>query len=183
MGPGLDKYLGPEGKRGGEEGLTLVPRDVLAELMERLTRLEERVADLERRLGDLERRQGGGSRGRGEGSPQRKGSSAFQRALEAMNEKGFVSIAVDLAKLPQEERDRAVKRLEQMGGVKLELEGDTIIVHPSVYREFKSKLETVGERDPVASVELFGRAGRLFNELYRRGLVFYDARAGRWRML
>ncbi len=187
MAPTLDEFLGRKGRKREkleESGLALVSEEVLGELVERVARLEERVGKLEEELQELKKRHASGRQMRAQEKEERsRPPSLFQRALDALNAKGYVSVVKDLGKGDPEEHERVLKRLEQMGGVVMEVEGDTLIVHPSVYREFRERLETVGERDPVACVELFGRAGKLFNELYRRGLLYYSSKDSRWRML
>ena len=187
MAPTLDEFLGKKEKGGEEEEssrLALVPGEVLAELVERVARLEEKVEKLEEELQELKRRHASGRQRRAEEKEERgRPPSLFQKALDALNAKGYVSLVKDLSRRNPDELGRVLKRLEQMGGVVLEVEGDTLIVHPSVYREFREKLETVEERDPVACAELFGRAGKLFNELYRRGLLYYSSKESRWKML
>lgn len=180
----LDDFLG--GDDGEREELTLVPRSSIEQLLEKIQELEARVSRLEKAVEELKRarrasRQGGGS---ADSQGSRRGApSGFQRALEALNDKGYVSIRSDLGRFSEDEVERVVKRVEQMGVVKLDLGEDVLLVHPRVYREFREKLQSVGERDPVACVEIFGRAGKLFNELYRRGALYYSVKEGRWRIL
>jgi len=187
----LEKFFSKRGGEDDDDDLVVTPRGVLEELVRRVESLEKRVSKLEEEIRGLKE---GAARGRAfsrakapvvEEARHREGKvpSLFRKALEQMNEKGYVSVSRDLGGEDAPGVDSAVRRLLQLGGVKMALGDDMLIVHPTVYREFKSKLETINERDPVACVELFGRAGKLFNELYRRGAIFYDSRRSRWVLI
>jgi len=181
-------------EEGGSRGSALEEGSLLAEVLSAidsaLEKLGSRVRELEesaRRLeeslhllrADLYRAPPPGEAV----LPRAGGEAALARVYRELESVGFVSMRRALEPLRVRDRLRVVEELKRGGLVELKLEDDTLFVDPEVYELLVRGLSELRSGDPEEAVEALGRAGRLFNELFRRGLLFFDARRGEWRML
>ncbi|MEM1619250.1 MAG: hypothetical protein QXU97_03600 [Fervidicoccaceae archaeon] len=147
----------------------------LEELENSVVRLEGSVEALEEALSSAQI-----SREKAEARRSLERAPSWAEVLES---RGFVSLARDLERLPPSERLKVLSELRARGAIELKMGDDVLYVDPRVYEELVSRLPETKTGDPIAVAESLGKASMLFNELFRRGMVFFDVREKKWRVI
>jgi len=187
----LKDFLGSAEGRAGEAPEAALALSRLEEALESLAsaveELERAVRELAERLGEAlrllpeERGEEAEAPEEGGGHPPAPGAAeaVVKEALAA----GFVSLKA-LEALKPSERLKAISALKREGFVEVSVGGDVLLVEPAVYKAFVEGISSAAKSsDPQEAAEALGPAGRLFNELHRRGALYFDAKSSRWKLL
>jgi len=152
----------------------------MEELRKTIRKIEKKIENIEARLSMLEDEIKKLKEKRGEKIPKKGYPSIFGKIIDEINRKGYLTY-IELSNIDEESREKIENRLEKMGITKLSLGKELFYVHPRVWRDFEEKLPKISERDPLLVIEKLGIAGQLFNELYQRGLLYFDAKEKMWK--
>jgi len=147
--------------------------EILADIQARLEKIEQRLERIEEAISEMKE-----SRAAGVG---KKGIEEIEEALELLKVKGFLKESTDLSK--SRNRRAIIERLKGMGALEIRGSSDTYIVHPRKFEEFLKMLEETGESDPNAAGEKFGDLRELFSEMLRAGLIFFDVKEKKWKLI
>jgi len=145
--------------------------EILEEIEDRLGKIEARLEKIEEAMQELKgRRQLSGT-----------GINGMDAALKTLKERGFLREIADLSKT--REREQIVSRLKGLGAVEIKGTKDTYIVHPRKFEEFVKTLEEIDISDPDAVGEKLGELKDLFYEMLRDGLVYFDVKEKKWKVI
>ncbi len=162
----------------GENNVT---ESTLKEILVALKELSVRIKSLEDRLYKIEeelKRLGSGERRRRPAREEAGSRRIMEIVMDKLNKQGYITASRDL--LGVSNKEEVMQRLKRLGCVEISIGDDMLIVHPRVYRELTEKLKVISDQDPIEAMEKMGEAKNLFNELVRRGYLFFDFKKKRW---
>ena len=112
----------------------------------------------------------------GEERPRRR----RRTAIEWLHEQG-VLFESELTRL--RDRDAFFEKLRREGAIVIELPHERVAVDRSFWEEFVRRIEGLGTtREDEIRVLLGDKMSKLFEKLKSAGIIYFDAKEGRWRL-
>ncbi len=166
----LDEYMGRDveevARRAAEHAVALLAKNLLGELREIRERLDRIEAMLRDEHGRRAPRQGAARTVREYLERERYVLGSQARARLGMSPNTLLSIA------------------SGMDGVRvIEAGGDYIVFDSMGFEEFKALLASISTSDPEEASKGMGPYRDAFNALRRAGVVYFDGRGRRWRII
>lgn len=161
-----------------EEEFKKREEDLCQELDEKIGRIESRLEAVEERLGKIEILL---DELKERGFTKRKEVGEIDDAMRLLKEKGFIRESKDLSKIRL--KTAVVEKLKGLGAIEVRGSNDTFLVHPRKFEEFLKIMEETTESDPGGIGEKLGEMSELFNEMLRAGLIYFDIKEKRWKLI
>ncbi|MEM0020604.1 MAG: hypothetical protein QW039_01695 [Fervidicoccaceae archaeon] len=146
------------------------------EVLKKLEEIEQSIFAIEKRLEGLE-----GTIKEMKSPFSSKITDEMDEALKLLKERGFVRESVDLAKTKQGRR--ISERLRALGAIELKGSSETYLIHPRKFEELLKQIESIDESDPILASEKMKELRDLFLEMQRTGVIYFDAKERRWKLI